>query len=540
MIAFARDMELLSKRAYFYANGILNEDEDKPLIGILTDANGLSLGGELAFALADEVAFGIRKKDALAARFSLSEISETVAYGHHGNNYALALRNQTADSIECLIASYDLAAIVVLPLSADFCTAALMAAARTMTPVAVMPVPVQPAKRIMDKNVSLCTVQNSVGEFKAGKLDAAFMNALQKSLNNSGATGGLTQTDNLYFALEALGLSLPTSSTLTSDNTVAKRIAVKTGETAVRLYQNKTTPKQAFERVKNALAVCFATGISADTLIALRAVTNECGLNAEKLINEPFNLLANKTPILVDLLPYGSVTVAEFHEAGGVPALVKVLNDAGLIEGCNAIEAILAVENESDTDIIHPINEPVQPNAGVCFLKGNLADRAMFNYRTQAFLSRQEVCKVYNSEEEAMQGIMSGAVKENTFVVLRYEGVKGGPGLRELTGVITALQATRLDESVILITDGRINYATTAGVISLCVPEAAEGGVIRALKDGDVIELDVGKHKLSVKLSSREVEARVRRTQLKEKEVSGVLKRFTAHATSPDQGVIFE
>ncbi len=551
MLDYANDMDRLPQRALLKSLGVFGEDLQKPVVGIVMCADGLTPGQAHLKKLAECAALGVWKAGGLPVNLNVGAANPLLALGHHGSNFMLPQRELVADSLEGIITAYGLDALVLLPDSPGTAAGMLMAAARKNTPAVVLPGGNTSSKIVDGQKVKFASIVQSLCNFKAGALSLSALEPLENSLSSDGTIHSIYQTETFFMVLEALGFSLPDACCIPGGDPDRLKLAKDSGAAAVTAFEKQITPARLLTRqgVKNALTAGFALGATANSLLNLRALAAEAKASALKdLTPEAMNLLADKTPKLCSLFPYSAHMADDFYRAGGVRALLAALSAAQLVAtdainiSGDELSAVLPAADDGN-EVIRSVKNAYMPNSGVCFLKGNLAEESAFadySLMPQKSLLKHGVCKVFDSEEEAVMGIMSGTVRKNTFLVVRGEGPKGGPGMRELLYVFIALKAAKLDDSVTLITDGRVPGTTAGGVISLCAPEAVTGGLIAGLKDGDTVEMDIPRKKLAVKLSAREVDGRMRKPRVTQKELSGWLSRYANSVSAVGKGCVLE
>ena len=543
MLDYASNADKIPQLAVLKSLGITEQDLKKPLIGIITAANEFTSGSSHLKKLTEKVRLGVELSGGLPVEINLAAFNHLLALGHHGSNFCLPQRELIADSLEAAVTTYGIDALVLLPESVNTAAGMLMAAARLNVPCAVLPGGNITAKSVNGKKVKFATLIQTLCDVKAGAAPISALKELENSLGFDGTIHSIYEPETFFMILEVLGFSLYDASCIPANNNDRLELAKETGLCIVSAFENQITPAKLLvrENLRNAMTASFAMTGNVNNLLHLRAIANENGVNVEKeLSNEALSLLADKTPKLIKLFPYSEYLIDDFYRAGGVRNLLSQLNLSQFLS-LNTVNIKNEVLEQQISSFTHEENEvirsgksPYLPSSGQCFLKGNLAEEgSIFNFSlAEKAITKSGFCKVFDSEEEAVLGIMSGTVRPNSFVVIRGEGPKGGPGLRELLYAPIALKAMKLDDTVTIITDGRVPMSTAGGVVSLCCPEAVSGGLIAGLKDGDTIELDSVKKKLNAKLSAREIEGRMRKLKVTVKELSGSLKRY-AHLVTP-------
>lgn len=399
------------------------------------------------------------------------------------------------------------------------------------------------------KKVNLITAFEAIGKVKKGEMTEEELSELEAcACPTCGSCAGMFTANSMNCLTEALGLALPGNGTIPAVYADRMRLAKETGKAIVQLVRRKVAPKKIVNMAsfKNAIAVDMALGCSTNTVLHLLAIAKEAQIPLDLKI---FDEISRKTPVLAKLIPAGPHSVPELHEAGGISAVMKELSKKGLIDiNCltvsgKTIGEIIAKAENRNPEILRPIENPYGPEGGIAILFGNLAPEGAV-VKTNAVLpemmKHKGPARVFNSEEEAYEAILGGKIKEGDVVVIRYEGPKGGPGMREMLSPTSAIIGMGLGRSVALLTDGRFSGGTQGACIGHISPEAAEGGPIALVEDGDLIEIDIPNRTLNVLLSEEELEKRRKKWKPPKKKLSGVLNKYYKLVKSGSTGAILE
>lgn len=540
-------LERAPHRALLHAAGLRREDLDKPFIGIINSYSSLVPGHMHFKAVAEAVAHGVREAGGVPFEFNTIAVCDGIAMGHRGMYYSLPSRELIADSVEVVTEAHALDGLVLITNCDKITPGMLMAAARLDLPTIVVTGGPMPSGWFRGRKVGTSAMFEAIGEVKAGKLSEEELAELEISACPScGSCNGLYTANTMACITEALGLSLPGSATPPANTSKRIRIALDSGKRAVELVREGLTAskiliKKAFE---NAIRVDLALGGSTNTILHLMAVANEAGVD---LTLDDFDQLSNGTPQLCELIPSGPYDMEDLDRAGGIPAVMKTLGallhlDALTVTGKTVGENIAGARRLNE-EVIRPLENPVRESGGIAILRGNLAPRGavlktagvpknMMKFRGSA--------RVFECEEDAVEAIMNGEINAGEVVVIRYEGPKGGPGMREMLTATAALVGLGLIEKVALITDGRFSGATRGLCVGHVSPEAAEGGPIAVLMDSDIIEIDVPGRSLRVNLDDGEIRRRLESWRPPEPKIrKGYLLRYSLRVTSADTGAVF-
>ena len=535
-------------RSLFYAMGYTPEDLEKPLIGVVNAFNEIIPGHIHLREIAEAVKLGITAAGGTAVEFPSIGICDGIAMGHEGMKYPLASRELIADSIEAMTVAHGFDGLVLIPNCDKIVPGMLMAAARLNIPSVVVSGGPMQAGRYQGRDISLSTMFEAAGRYEAGKIDAAELDAMEKAAcPGCGSCAGLFTANTMNCLTEALGMGLPGNGTIPAAYFGARRmLAKRAGALAVALVAKDIKPwdimtMQAFE---NAIAVDMATGGSTNTVLHLPAIAYEAGL---ALPLAKFDEISAKTAYITKMSPGGSHHLQALNEAGGIPAVMKELTKLGVIHTEALTVTGTVAERIKDAaiarpDVIRSVEAPYHHKGGIAILTGNLAPYGAVIKESavaEDMLVYEGVAKVFDSEEAAMDAIIGKKIQDGDVVVIRYEGPKGGPGMREMlnpTAVITGMGL-----KVGLLTDGRFSGASRGACVGHISPEAMEGGVIGLIKDGDHILIDVPGRKLELKVSEDELAKRKAAwVQPQPKVTGGYLARYAKLVTSANTGAVLK
>ena len=546
-------------RSLFYAMGYTKEELDRPLIGVCCAKNEIIPGHIELDRIAEAVKAGIRLAGGTPIEFPAIGVCDGIAMGHEGMKYSLVTRELIADSIECMAKAHQFDGLVMIPNCDKIVPGMLMAAARLDLPtVFVSGGPMMPGHLpernenniYSDKNLSLTDMFEAVGAVAGSRITESQLTEMEEvACPGCGACSGMFTANSMNCLTEAIGLGLPGNGTIPAVTGRRIALAKHAGMQVMEMFNRGITARQmmTMENFKNALAADMALGCSSNTILHVPAIAHEAGLSIDlNMINE----ISNRTPNLCHLAPAGHTFMCELDDAGGVQAVYAELAKKNLINtslitvtGKTIAENIKGVRNRN-TNIIRPIENPYSDNGGIAILFGNLAPNGTVVKRSacaKELMHHTGPAKVFNDEESAMAAVQSQKIKPGDVVVIRYEGPKGGPGMREMLAVTGALAGQGLDKQVALITDGRFSGATRGASLGHCSPEAADGGPIAFVQDGDMIELDINNYKITLHVSDEELARRKAEWKpLPPKVTSGYLARYAKLVSSADKGAILE
>ncbi|AEF82762.1 dihydroxy-acid dehydratase [Leadbettera azotonutricia] len=535
-------------RSLFKALGFIDEEFNKPLIGIATAKSEIVPGHLHLDTIAKAAADGVRMAGGVPMIFPVIGVCDGIAMGHEGMRYSLPTRELIADSIECMVTAHRFDAVIFIPNCDKIVPGMIMAAARLNLPSVFISGGPMLAGRKDGKPLTLTTMFEAVGAVGAGKMSEAELSDLEDiACPGCGSCSGMFTANSMNCVTEALGLALPGNGTIPAVMAERLRLAKKTGMLALEVLRKDIRPKAILTEgaFMNALALDMALGCSTNTALHLPAIANEVDF---KLDLELLNKVSAVTPNLCRLAPAGTAAIEDLHAAGGIPAVLKELAKKSLIDlkaqtVYGNIGDVIRTAVNRNTDIIRPIENPWSNTGGIACLRGNLAPDGCVVKRSAVapnMLKHEGPARVFDSEETAFNATMGNKIKAGDVVVIRYEGPKGGPGMQEMLGPTAALAGMGMDDKVALITDGRFSGATKGACIGHVSPEAAEGGVIGLLKEGDIISIDIDARSISVKLSEEEIAARRQGWKpLPPKVTSGYLARYARQVSSAASGAVF-
>ncbi len=546
-------------RSLFYAMGYTDEELEKPLVGVCCAKNEIIPGHIELDRIAEAVKAGIRMAGGTPIEFPAIGVCDGIAMGHEGMKYSLVTRELIADSIECVTKAHQFDALVMIPNCDKIVPGMLMAAARLDLPtVFCSGGPMMPGhlpsheegNPYSDKNLSLTDMFEAVGAVASGKITEEQLKEMEQiACPGCGACSGMFTANSMNCLTEAIGLGLPGNGTIPA--TMGKRIALAkhAGMKVMELLEKNITARCMLtqKHFENALAVDMALGCSSNTMLHVPAIAHEAGLSIDL---HKVNEISNRTPNLCHLAPAGHTFMCQLDDAGGVQAVLAELAKKNLIDtslmtvtGKTIAENIDGVRNRNP-QIIRPIENPFSDNGGIAILFGNLAPNGTVVKRSACaseLMHHIGPARVFNDESEAMDAVQKQLIKAGDVVVIRYEGPKGGPGMREMLAVTAALAGQGLDSKVALITDGRFSGATRGASLGHCSPEAADGGPIALVEEGDLIELDINNYKITLKVSDEELEKRKAKWTAPEPKVkTGYLARYAKLVSSADKGAILQ
>lgn len=543
-----KGIERVPHRALLYATGIPKSEMNKPFIGVATSFTDIIPGHIGMRDLERFIEKGIHTGGGYPFFFGIPGICDGIAMGHSGMHYSLPSRELIADMVETIAEAHQLDGLVLLTNCDKITPGMLMASARTNIPSIVVTAGPMLSGRLNGRRLSLVNdTFEAVGKYKKGLIKDEELEALELcACPGVGSCQGMYTANTMACVTEALGMSLPRCATALAVSAEKRRIAFESGRKIVELVRKNVTPrkimnKKAFE---NAIMVDLALGGSTNTVLHIPAIAYEAGV---ELPLETFDILARKTPHIANMLPGGEHFLEDLEWAGGIPALMKrlrsKLNNNITVSGKTIFEIADSAEI-FDSNVIRPLEKPYHKEGGIAILRGNLApDGAVVKQSavSKNVMKFEGVAKVFDSEEEGMKAIMEGKIKGGDVVVIRYEGPKGGPGMREMLSPTAAIAGMGLSESVALITDGRFSGGTRGPCVGHISPEAMEGGVIGILKDGDIIKIDIPGRRIDVLLSDEEIEARLKKWKPPKPKINkGYLARYVKFVTSAGSGAVMK
>lgn len=543
-------VERAPHRSLMYALGLTNEELKKPLVGIVNSYNQIVPGHINIDKIADAVKLGVAEAGGVPIEFPCIAVCDGIAMGHVGMKYSLVSRDLIADSTEAMAIAHQFDALVMIPNCDKSVPGLLMAAARINVPTVIVSGGPMLAGRVRGKKTSLSSMFEAVGAHNAGKMTDEDVEAYERSTcPTCGSCSGMYTANSMNCLTEALGMGLRGNGTIPAVYSERIALAKHAGMAVMELLKQDIRPRDIMtkEAIINALTVDMALGCSTNSMLHIPAIAHEIGFDFDI---EYANPISEKTPNLCHLAPAGPHYIEELNEAGGVYAVMNELSKLGLInEDCLCVNGKTIGENiknvyNRDTEIIRPVDNPYSKTGGLAVLKGNLAPDGSVVKRSAVapeMMNHKGPAKVFDCEEDAIAAITGGKIVSGDVVVIRYEGPKGGPGMREMLSPTSAIAGMGLGESVALITDGRFSGASRGASIGHVSPEAAVGGPIAYIKDGDMIEVDIPNLSLSVDISDEEFDKRKNEITIKEPRIkTGYLARYANHVTSGNRGAILE
>ncbi|MDK2821716.1 MAG: dihydroxy-acid dehydratase [Clostridia bacterium] len=537
-------------RSLFKAMGLTDAEIERPIIGIVNPQNDLIPGHYHLDALADAVKAGVRLAGGTPLEFPTIGVCDGIAMNHIGMKYSLASRELIADMVEVMAIAHPFDALVFIPNCDKIVPGMLMAAARLNIPSIFVSGGPMLVGRYQGKDVSLSTMFEAVGATQAGKMTEAELTELENcACPGCGSCSGMFTANTMNCMVEALGMGLPGNGTIPAVSGARLRLAKEAGMRIMEVLKEDIKPRdimteKAFE---NAVAVDMALGGSTNTCLHLPAIAREAGV---KLDLDTFDAINKRTPQICKLFPAGEQAIQYLDEAGGIQAVMHELNRKQLIDtSLMTINGKTVGENIKNSevknrDVIRSLEEPYSPEGGLGILYGNLAPEGAVVKKGAVLpemMQHEGPARVFNSEEEAFSAIMGQEIKPGDVIVIRYEGPKGGPGMQEMLSPTAALAGMGLDSSVALITDGRFSGASRGASIGHVSPEAAAGGLIGLVEEGDIISIDIEAGKLELKVSEEEINQRRQNWKAPEPKItSGYLARYARLVTSGAKGAVLE
>lgn len=545
-----KGLERAPHRSLFKAMGYTDEEIERPLIGIVNAKNEIIPGHIHLDNVVKAVKEGVLLAGGTPIEFPAIGVCDGIAMGHVGMHYSLATRELIADSTEAMVMAHGFDALVMVPNCDKIVPGMLMAAGRLNLPTIVVSGGAMLAGKIGDKNISLSNVFEAVGSVKAGKMT---QDELCQYENNAcpscGSCSGMFTANSMNCLTEVLGMGLPGNGTIPAVYSERIRLAKKAGMAVMEILEKDLRPRDLMteKSFENALTVDMALGCSTNSMLHLPAIANEVGIIMEL---EKANEISSRTPNLCKLSPAGHHHIEDLYEAGGVQAVMSELAKKDLLHlDCQTVTGKTVGENIKDTSnlnnqVIRTIENPYSETGGIAILKGNLAPLGCVVKRSAVapeMLEHRGPARVFNSEEDVNAAILGGEIKKGDVVVIRYEGPKGGPGMREMLAPTSALAGMGLDKDVALITDGRFSGATRGASIGHVSPEAAEGGPIGLIQEGDTIYIDINNGKILLEVEDEELEKRRKSFEpLPCKIDQGYLARYAKLVTSANTGAVLK
>jgi len=534
-------------RSLFHALGLTEEEQHRPLIGIVSSYNEIVPGHMNLDKIVEAVKLGVAMAGGTPIVFPAIAVCDGIAMGHTGMKYSLVTRDLIADSTEAMALAHGFDGLVMVPNCDKNVPGLLMAAARVNIPTVFVSGGPMLAGRVEGRKTSLSSMFEAVGAYNAGKISADKLQEYEcKTCPTCGSCSGMYTANSMNCLTEALGMGLRGNGTIPAVYSSRIELAKHAGMAVMELVRRDIRPRDIMTKdaLLNALTVDMALGCSTNSMLHLPAIAHECGV---ELNLDIANEISAKTPNLCHLAPAGRTYMEDLDAAGGVYAVMNELTKKNLLNtACLTVTGRTMGDNLAgcvnlDPEVIRPIENPYSETGGIAVLKGNLAPEGSVVKRSAVLpemLVHQGPAKVFDSEEDAQSAINAGKIVAGDVVVIRYEGPKGGPGMREMLNPTSAIMGMGLGSSVALITDGRFSGATRGACIGHITPEAASGGMIGVVKDGDIIRINIPENTIELKVDEAELTERMKNFVPKKKELSGYLKRYAALVSGGASGAI--
>lgn len=538
-------------RSLFYAMGYSPEDLAKPMIGIVNAQNEIIPGHMHLDQIAEAVKYGVYAAGGVPVEFPAIGICDGIAMGHEGMKYPLPSRELIADSVEAMATGHKFDGLVLIPNCDKIVPGMLMAAARLNIPAIVISGGPMMAGRYQGKDISVSNMFEAAGKFESGQISAEEMHEMELSAcPGCGSCAGMFTANTMNCMTEVLGMALPGNGTVPAVNFGARRMLAKAaGKRIMEMVRADVKPRDilTLKAFENAITVDMGIGGSTNTVLHLPAIAYEAGV---ELPLDIFNEIAARTPYIAKLSPGGTHHIQDLFEAGGMQVVMKELSAKNLIHtdiptvtGKTVGENIAQVKNQRP-EVVHSVDNPYRQTGGLAILRGNLApDGAVVKESAvdEAMLKHTGPARVFNSEDEGIEAIVGKKINKGDVVIIRYEGPKGGPGMREMLNPTSVIAGMGLDKDVALLTDGRFSGASRGASIGHISPEAAEGGPLAFVEEGDIIEIDIPARTLNVRISEQELNARKAKWVKPEPRVkTGYLARYARLVTSASTGAVLK
>jgi len=532
-------------RAMLRAVGFQDEDFSKPIVGVASAWSNLTPCNMHIDKLARRADQGVRSAEGVPLTFGTITVSDGISMGTEGMKYSLVSREVIADSIEVVSSAQRFDGLVAIGGCDKNMPGALMGIARLNIPsVFVYGGTIKPGQ-FEEKDIDIVSIFEAVGAYSAGKISREQLKGIEcNACPGAGSCGGMYTANTMASAIEALGMSLPYSSSRDAESHEKSDDTYKAGQAVVELVKKQILPRDilTFKAFENAITLVMALGGSTNAVLHLLAIAREAGV---PLKMDDFNRIGKKVPHLANLKPSGKYVMSDLNKIGGVPGVMRMLLDAKLIHpNCMTVTGKTIGENlkdvsfKPDGDVVRPFSKPLHPTGPMVVIKGNLAkEGAVAKIGGLKVLHHKGPAVIFNSEEEALKAILSKKIKKGDVLVIRYEGPKGGPGMREMLAVTSAVIGSGLGDSIALVTDGRFSGGSHGFVVGHVAPEAAAGGTIAAIKDGDIITIDAKKLTIDVALTEAEIQSRLKKLKpFKPSIDTGVLKKYSLLVNSASFG----
>ena len=543
-------MQQAPHRSLFNALGMTEEEMRKPLVGIVSSYNEIVPGHMNLDKIVDAVKLGVAMAGGTPVVFPAIAVCDGIAMGHIGMKYSLVTRDLIADSTECMALAHQFDALVMVPNCDKNVPGLLMAAARINVPTVFVSGGPMLAGHVKGHKTSLSSMFEAVGAYAAGNMSEEDVKEFEnKACPTCGSCSGMYTANSMNCLTEVLGMGLKGNGTIPAVYSERIKLAKHAGMKVMEMYEKNIRPRDIMtkEAFMNALTMDMALGCSTNSMLHLPAIAHEAGV---ELNVDIANEISARTPNLCHLAPAGPTYIEDLNEAGGIYAVMKEISKKGLLNlDCMTVTGRTVGENIKDCvnrnpEVIRPVENPYSQTGGIAILKGNLApDSAVVKRSAVApeMLKHEGPARVFDCEEDAIDAIKNGRIVAGDVVVIRYEGPKGGPGMREMLNPTSAIAGMGLGSTVALITDGRFSGASRGASIGHASPEAEVGGPIALVEEGDIISIDIDNHELNVLVSDQEMKARKAKWQPRTPQVTtGYLARYASLVTSADRGAVLQ
>ncbi len=540
-------VEKTPHRAVLKSLGVIDSEMDKPFIAVVCAASDYVPGHQHLHEISRYVKDGIRNAGGVPFEFFTIGVCDGLAMNHKGMRYSLASRELIADSIEVMLTAHPLDGVVFIPNCDKIVPGMVMAAARMNLPaIFVSGCPMNPGC-VQGKRVGYSEIYEAIGQYTNGEIgDEVIKDYENNACPTCGSCSGMYTANSMNCLTEAIGLALPTAGTEPAVNSARRRLAKETGERIVELVKQDIKPSDILTKrnMENALATDMAIGASSNTVLHLLAIAHEAKAD---ITLDDIDAMSRKTPQLAKLNPASSVFITDLNAVGGIQTVIRELSKGGHINtdvmtvtGTQAER--IAAARDADGEIIHKLDAPIRKDGGIAILSGNLALNGSVVKQGAVkpeMMDFTGTARVFDGEQDACDAILGGKIKAGDVVVIRYEGPKGGPGMPEMLAPTAAIVGKGLDGSVALITDGRFSGASRGAAIGHVSPEAAEGGLIAFVDDGDKIHIDIPNRSVTLLVDESEIEERRKRGVKAPRDFGGYLSRYAKMVTSANTGAVF-
>ena len=549
---FTDGAAMSAQRSLLRALGWSENEMKKPLVGVICAQSEIIPGHMMLDRIAKRVCDGVTAKGGKPVIVPSIGVCDGIAMGHEGMRYSLPSREIIADSAEILIKAHHFDAVVFIPNCDKIVPGMLLAAIRCNKPSVFVSGGPMLAGHVRGKKTSLSTMFEEVGAYTAGIIDKDCLHDFEcNACPSCGSCSGMFTANSMNCITEALGMALPGNGTIPMPYSARLALAEEAGEAVMNLLEKNICPRDILTpaAVKNAEKVDCAIGASSNTVLHLLAIASELGFDKATISVDTMNEISAKTPNICRLAPAGEHYIEELNEAGGISAVLKELEEGGYLDTSvmtvsgKTMHEVIAGARVKDEEIIRPLSRPYSSYGGLAILKGNLAAEGSVVKKSAvdpAMYVHSGPARVFNSEEEAMEAISTGKIRKGDVVVIRYEGPVGGPGMREMLSPTSAIVGAGLGADVALITDGRFSGATRGAAIGHVCPEAAVGGLIGLVEEGDIISIDIPNCKLELNVPEEVIAERRKHFVPAMRPVEGYLKRYRRQVSSSSEGAVFK